>query len=459
MGKLNWRTLVPLLLIFILFAFLRFYELGHRAGFGWDQEQFSDQIVRLVEDHKPSLLGPRVNNDNGFFLAPYFTYILTPFYLLTGLHPVGMLVFQVLINVVFFFLTFYVVSKLFSTKHALFFLFLWTISYQLMDLEIITWWPILVPPGIMLIWLLQSKLHKNPKNMRLWALTGITSGLFMNMHFQFVFVMGQLGLFTLLQKTKTLNDKVLNIVILIASFAIMFTPLFIFDLRNNFLNSHLFFNYFFIKNAIHTSQYFDWPVVLSLALSPYVIVKSQLGGLLAILALLSTTIYLYRRTTGFKSLFYLTNSVMILVTPIVFSLIGMRPSEYYFLYLMPIFIISLVDLFFTIKQPKLLFALCAVLAIVNVPNLKLTLDLNYGSLMYKDALVKHIEEEVGNKKFFISFDGPPGTDEGFRYLIKIHKLNSSPDGRNPQIQVKSPSPDGKLTYGIFGVLIPKELKR
>lgn len=99
------------------------------------------------------------------------------------------------------------------------------------------------------------------------------------------------------------------------------------------------------------------------------------------------------------------------------------------------------------------------LAIVNVPNLKLTLDVNYGSLLYKDDLVKHIKEEVGDKKFFISFDGPPGTDDGFRYLIKIHKLNSSPDGKNPQILVRSPSPDGKLKFGIYGVIIPEELKR
>jgi len=459
MGKLSWRVLVPLLLIFILFAFLRFYDLGHRAGFGWDQDQFSNQIVRIVEEHKPSLLGPRVNNDNGFFLAPYFTYILVPFYVVTGLHPVGMLIFQVLINIGFFLLAFGVLSKLFSTKHALFFLFLWTISYVIMDLESVTWWPIMIPPGIMLLWHLESEILQNPKNIKLWVAAGITSGFFINMHFQFIFALAQFGFFALLLKTKSKKTKVRNIAICLGSFVFMFTPLFIFDLRNNFLNSQLFFNYFFLKNAVHTAHYFDWQIVLSLFLNPYLIVKSQIVGLLAVVGLFGATIYLYRRSTGFKSLFYLTNAGMVIITPIAFSLIGMRPSEYYFLYLMPLFLISFIDLFLIKKLPKLLIGLCAVLAIINLPNLKLTLDPNYNSLLYKDDLVKYIKDQVGDKKFFISFDGPPGTDEGFRYLIKIRKLNSSPDGRNPQIQVKSPSPDGKLTFGVYGVIIPEELKR
>ena len=459
MGKLNWKVLVPLLLIFALFAFLRFYDLGHRAGFGWDQDQFSNQIVKLVEDRKPSLLGPRVNNANGFFLAPYFTYILTPFYLATGLHPVAMLYFQIVVNSGFFFLAFYVISKLFSPRHALFFVFLWTINSLLMDLETVTWWPILIPPGVLLLWLLESKLYANPKKKILWAITGMSAGLFMNMHFQFVFVLAQLGLFTLILKIKNKKVALTNLAVLIGAFVVMFTPLFIFDLRNNFLNSKLFFNYFFIKNAVHTAQYFDWPLVLSFMFSPYTILRSHTAGFLIIIGLICTTVYLYKRTAGFKSLFYLSNSVMLIVTPVAFTLLGMRPSEYYFLYLVPIFLITLIDLFLMKKLVPYLIGLCALLVILNISNLKLTLDPNYGSLFYKDDLVKFIKQQVGDKKFFISFDGPPGTDEGFRYLIKVHGLNSSPDGRNPQIQVKSPSPDHKLTFGWYGVLIPKELKR
>ncbi len=459
MGKLNWRVLVPLFLIFCLFVYLRFYDLGHRAEFGWDQDQFSNQIVKLVEDHQPSLLGPRVNNDNGFFLAPYFTYILVPFYLLTGLHPVGMFLFQFFANTGFFFLAFFVISKLFSHRHALFFLFLWTISYILMDLETITWWPILIPPGVMLLWFLQEKIYKNPKDFKLWILTGVISGLFINMHFQFIFTLIQFGFFALLLKTKKIQTTITNIAIFLTYFVLMFIPLFIFDLRNNFLNTKLFFNYFFIKNSIQSAQYFDWPLVFSLALNPYLIVKTPFAGIVTMVGLFCATFYLYRKSSGFKSLFYLTNSIMILITPVAFSLIGMRPSEYYFLYLMPIFLLVLIDLFLITKLSQILLGLCILLAVFNYPNLKLTLEPNYGSLQYKDDLVKYIKSQVGNKKFFISFDGPPGSDGGFRYLIKIHKLNSSPDGRNPQIQVKSPSLDGKLTYGIYGVIIPEELKR
>jgi len=459
MAKLSWRIIIPLTLTFFLFAFLRFSDLGHRAGFGWDQEQFSNQIMRLVEEHKPSLLGPRVNNDKGFFLAPYFTYILTPFYLLTGLHPNGMFIFQILINSGFFFSSFAVVSKLFSYRHALFFVFLWTISAMLTDLETVTWWPILIPPGIMLLWLLESKIYKNPKSLKLWAIAGITAGLFINMHFQFIFVLAQFGLFALLLKSKSKLNKVKNLAVFLVTFLLMLTPLFIFDIRNNFLNSHLFFNYFFIKNAIQSATYFDWPVVLSLMLSPYIIIKSQLAGILVIVGLFCATTYLHMKTTGFKSVFYLSNLGMILITPVAFSMIGMRPSEYYFLYLTPLFLIVLVDLFLVRKMPLPLLGLCAALAVLNIPSLQLSLDKNYGSLQYKDDVIRDIKKRVGGKKFFISFDGPPGTDGGFRYLIKVYELNSSSDGKNPQIRIFPTSPDSRKPFGSYEVIIPEELER
>lgn len=459
MEKLSWKVLIPLLLIYSLFTYLRFYDIGHRAVFGWDQEQFSNQIARLVEDHKPSLLGQRVNNDNGFFLAPYFTYILTPFYLITGLNPEGMFIFQAFVNSAFFFLALAITSNLFSYRHALFFLFLWTISAMLVNLEIITWSPILIPPGVLLLWLLESKIYKNPQNTKLWALTGITAGLFMNMHFQFIFVLGQLGLFVLLLKTRDKKVTMGKFAILVGSFVIMFTPLFIFDLRNHFLNSQLFFNYFFIKNAIHTAQYFDWTLVLSLMLFPYIIVKSHIAGFVAIVALVLATLYLYRKTTGFKSLFYLTNLAMILFTPIAFTLLGMRPSEYYFLYLMPIFLITLVDIFLIKKVGHLLVGVCAVLLFINSPHLKAAIAPKYQNVRSKEEVVNYIKKQVGDKKFFISFDGPPSTDGGFLFLIRVHKLNASPDGRNPQIQVKSPPPEGSVSFGDYGVIIPETLKR
>ncbi len=459
MGKLNWKTLIPLSLIFILYAVLRFYDLQHRTVFNWDQEQFSNQILQLVQDHKPTLLGPRVNNDFGFYLAPYFTYLLAPFYLLTKMHPFAMIIFQIFVNTGFFILAYKIVSKLFGVAHALFFLFLWTISYMIQDLETITWWPILIPPGILLLWYLESKLFKNPQETKFWIMTGIIAGFFMNMHFQFIFVLAQVGLFGLVLKSQ--NKKVLlkNIFIAIGGFLLMFAPLFIFDLRNNFLNSQLFVNYFLDKNTIYSVTYSDWPYIFANMFLPYIQIKTPLAGSVTLLALLISTVYLWKKTAGFKSLFYLTNGVMVVFSILGFTVLNVRPSEYYFLFLTPIFLVTLIDLFLLKKLIYPLLALCALLLFINTKSLKLTMEPNFDSLGYKDDLVKDIQHQVGDKRFFISFDGPPGSDGGFRYLLKVRGLNSSPDGRNPQIQVKSPAPNPGSSFGGFGVVYPVELKR
>ncbi len=453
-------TLLVLVIIFFIFCILRFYDLPHRAIFNWDQEQFSFQIYNLIHNHHPTLLGPRVSNDFGFYLAPYFTYLLAPFYFVTRLHPVGMLLFLIAVNCTFFFLSYKVISRLFSSTHALFFLFLWTISSSLQQLETVAWWPILIPPGVMIMWYMQSRIYKHPQIIRLWTATGLLAGLFMNMHFQFIFILTQLGLFFLLLKIKNKQIPLRNFVALMISFGLMFTPLFIFDLRNHFLNSQLFFNYFLHKDTIYAGGFGgQWPFIFAILMAPYIFVRTVAAGTIAFATMIGATIYGWRKSSGFKSLFYLTHAVMILCAFIGFTIMGIRPSEYYFLFLIPIFLISLIDLALENKLILPLVAFCIIATSANMASLTQHLNPHFDSLRYKDDLVKEIQHQVGNKKFFISFGGPPGSDTGFRYLILIRGLNSSSDGRNPQIQVWSPPPDPKNAFGGFGIIYPPELER
>ena len=102
MKKKFQKYILPFCIVFLLFAFLRFYNLERRIEFSWDQEQFSTQIREIVRDNKFTLLGPRVTDDKGFFLAPYFTYLLLPFYLTTNLHPSALVPFLYVVNTIFF---------------------------------------------------------------------------------------------------------------------------------------------------------------------------------------------------------------------------------------------------------------------------------------------------------------------------------------------------------------------
>ncbi len=124
------KFLIVFFLIFIVFAYLRFYNLQNRIIFDWDQEHYAYEIKNIVQNHKLTLIGPRANNDKGFFLAPYFTYLMVPFYLITNLHPNGSIYFLIAYNLLFYGLSFFVVKKIFNLPSAILFLFFWTINVK-----------------------------------------------------------------------------------------------------------------------------------------------------------------------------------------------------------------------------------------------------------------------------------------------------------------------------------------
>ena len=133
-----------LIAVFIIFAFLRFYNLDQRINFDWDQEQYSYQVEKIIKGDI-TLIGPRINNDTGFFLGPYFTYILVPFYLLRNLHPTALIDFVETYNIIFFIASYLVISKLFSKKHALMFLLLWSVNSLLVVYDTLPLNPLLIP--------------------------------------------------------------------------------------------------------------------------------------------------------------------------------------------------------------------------------------------------------------------------------------------------------------------------
>ena len=106
---------ILLLMVFFVFCYFRFYNLDKRISFGWDQERDAYQIRDLIINHKLTLIGPRVVGPEGFFLAPYYTYLLTPFYLISNLHPIGSSYLLIIYNLLFFFTAYYVIKKILTS--------------------------------------------------------------------------------------------------------------------------------------------------------------------------------------------------------------------------------------------------------------------------------------------------------------------------------------------------------
>src|SRR4030042_6050592 len=135
---------IPILVVFIIYSFFRFYNMDKRVGFGWDQERDA-WVIKEILSGKLTLIGPRVLGPEGFFLPPYFFYILTPFYFIFKQNPSGILGFIVFYNILFFVTAFYVLKKAFDLKTSFVFLFIWTVISAAISIDTLAWNPLLIP--------------------------------------------------------------------------------------------------------------------------------------------------------------------------------------------------------------------------------------------------------------------------------------------------------------------------
>jgi hypothetical protein len=203
---IKYQTLIVFLLtltIFITFSYLRFFNLEKRFVFDWDQENICYSVKNIING-KLTLIGPRVVSDAGFFLGPYFSYLLVPFFIITKLHPKALIFFVIFVNIFFFWLSFFLLKKIFGKTISILFLSFWTINFSLIHFDTVGWWPVVLPLGIMVTFYFLEKIYEKNK-LSDWIILGLVLGFFVNMHFQFVFIILFSLMFLLISLIKERN--------------------------------------------------------------------------------------------------------------------------------------------------------------------------------------------------------------------------------------------------------------
>lgn len=456
MGK--WKSFL-LLAVFLLFVFLRFYNIDKRIIFDWDQQNFSYQIKNIVEKGKFTLIGPRANNDLGFFLGPYFTYLLLPFYLATGLDPSALIYFIILVDFLFFWISFYFLKKILNFYWALVFLLLWSINHLLAFYDIIPWWPILIPMGTILV--LNFLFEISKKNLKKdWFILGLVLGFFVNMHFQFIFIILYSVVFLTILFLKKLNNQRQKIFLLFIGFAIMFIPLFFFDLRHNFLNLRLFFNFFTGSQKQIGKDYFSWIIVLGNLLKPILGVNQSIWPVIFMIFLAFTSLILGKSLKNkFLRIFNSSLFVVLILIPLFFTFYGTRPSEYYFVFLYPLIYILFIASLSIIKKMRMIVLLIVFLlmAVFNVKPLINNLKDNDFGFFYKKKLIEKINEKTKEKKFNIAFQVPLGWNNGYDYLFDIYGIKQSKDYSDPSIAIRIPPQKKDIIINKIGLDVPESL--
>ena len=236
---------ILLLIIVIIAAFLRFYHLGDRLSFDWDQENFAWQAKEMIIDHKFTLIGTNTSV-GGMYLGPFYTYLSNLFYFVFQMNPIA----GGVLSIVFGFLTIvalYVFNlSLFSRGVAIISALLYTFSLSMIQWDLIAWNP---APFYFYTLIILFFLLKSLKNIKYLPVLSFLFGLGLHIHLASITFFPFIVLPILSNKSKRLKYLLYSLL----TFLLAISPLIIFDLRHNFHNVNQAINFLFQqKNSFGT---------------------------------------------------------------------------------------------------------------------------------------------------------------------------------------------------------------
>jgi len=447
-NKKNFVYLISAIVIFSLFLFFRSYNLPGRVGFGWDQERDAWTTTGILSG-KLTLLGPRVQGPAGFFLPPYFFYLLAPFYALGNLSSYTTIGFIVFWSTLFFIVSYVIISRVFDKKTALFFLILWAVNPLAVSIDTIAWNPVVVPLLFILLIYLIHLYFKNPRTKYIF-LNGIIFGLGISFHLQFLFIF---PIFIPLIYGVLKGKKFRELVFFGAGSFIPFLPILLFDFRHNFLNFRQIVEFVKSGNIEVNRVLLVWDRASSFMVggSP-----SKILGIAIYLLVLIGLFVLGKKLKDKvqKKIFLSLGFVWAGSLPLFYIFIK-NPSEYYFNYLLVPLIIFLS---YIIKSWKRL-GILILIGIVVYSSFKANPLLGNValSLREKDEAVSVLRKITkARSPFDVSFDVPFNEDSGFRYLLNFHKVEASGKSTDPLIEFVIPHQKKPTAFvlGQIGIYIP-----
>lgn len=444
LNKLKKNPVIPLLVFtaLALFMFFRFYDIPQRIGFGWDQERDAWAVKSILAGDL-TLIGPRIFGPAGFFLPPYFFYLLVPFYAIAGLHPVGTLYFLLFYNLIFFATWFLVVRKIFNSTVASLSLLLWAVHPMTILSDSIPWNPVVLPLIFALFLYSIFKYAQTIK--RTWLfLSALLFSLGMSFHFQFLLffpIFWPVVKIIFTQKPKVLFP-LLGLTVI--GLSLPFTPLVLFDLKNNFLNFNQALA--FLSESGSGPNFLFLPVWDRVGIIISGLAQGENSGIL--FHFLIAAVFLRARglmkTKNLRDLWWGLTLVWI-VSPLLFLFFGSRPSEYYFNFLLPPFVLlfGVVASYFLTNKSVIVKAATGILVVVLIAlfsrESKGVMHRDAFGLREKDRLVSFMKS-VNNtsRPSYIAFNVPYNEDAGFRYLISYHTIAYPGDPKSPMVEVLIP---------------------
>lgn len=234
------KNKISITLAFVGF-FLRIYRLSDFVTFLGDQGRDAIIIKRILTfEHFPAI-GPTTSIGH-IYLGPFYYYFIAPWLLLSNFDPLGLAIGVAFFASFFILCSYFILKELFGFRVAVVATVLLTFSTTLIDFSRFSWNPNLLPFFSLFCAYFMIKALKTYKTYY-FILFGALLSFSIQLHYLALFLIIPVFILFLTHfyKHKSHFLKTIGgICTAVASFIVFTSPLIIFDLRHDFLNSRGF---------------------------------------------------------------------------------------------------------------------------------------------------------------------------------------------------------------------------
>ncbi|MCA9372197.1 glycosyltransferase family 39 protein [Candidatus Woesebacteria bacterium] len=237
----NW----PAVLIIVCAALLRFYNIAGYVTFLGDQGRDALILKHIVTlKHLPAIGAP--SSVGQIYLGPFYYYLIAPFLLLFRFDPIGPAVGVALLSIVGTIALYWIMKKECGVKTALISILFISFSSSLIDLSRFSWNPNLLPYFSFFTLYFFDKLLKGKEKLYWHAiLCGAFLSFSIQLHYLAVLLLVPMMVMLIINVLNSNfytrgKKNLMKWVYALLSFCFFSSPLIVFDLRHDFLNTRNF---------------------------------------------------------------------------------------------------------------------------------------------------------------------------------------------------------------------------
>ncbi len=415
--------------LLIAAGFLRLYRLGKFATFLSDQGRDAIIIKRILAfEHFPAIGAP--SSLGQVYLGPFYYYLIAPFLAIFRLQPVGLVFGVASISIVGIIISYLIIKTVINKPTALYFVVLLTFSFININFARFSWNPNLLPLFAFLTLFFFYKALAG-QNLLESFLFGAFLSFSIQLHYLAIFLVLPIALITLDFILSNSNESRLNLLkkILTSLVAFIFfsSPLLIFDLRHNFLNSKNFLKLYTENKIVSSESLFNRIIFSTQAFLKYILnltLPSYVTGIIFILFVIGFIYILKKKANNLFLKIHLLNIFSFIFA---FSFLNSFRHPHYFgqIYYSLFFVAAY---FLSNQQKKLLFKyfLIPIFLILylffNAKNYYFILQEGGSQIEYSKEVADFLEKQIGGKPFNIATWPVDFTEDNFLYFLELKGL-------------------------------------